>query len=112
MIRMLLGILSLIKETAALEQAVTAITANDIVRDVESLVVTARAEQIPRICSAIGLLLKIGSSTRSLADVLLDIVTSGSFRFDLAAVLFFASTHRPRLLDAARLFFLMLETQH
>lgn len=87
MIRMLLGILFLIKATAALEQAVTAITANDIVNDVESFVVTASAEQIPRICKAIGLLLKIGSSTRSLADDLLDIVSSGKRSFSFAAVL-------------------------
>ena len=73
MIRMLLGIRSRINETPALENAVTKITAIAMVSDVDNLVVTANAEQIPRICSAIGLFLKTGSKIRLAAEACLAI---------------------------------------
>ena len=65
---MLFGILFLIKAIAPLENAVTTTTAADMTSDLSSLVVTARAEQIPKICNAIGLLLKSGSSRICLND--------------------------------------------
>src|SRR5690554_5253499 len=67
MIRMLPGIWVRTRETARLENAVTAITARHITILTLMLVVTASAEQIPRICRAIGLLLKIGSKRTCLA---------------------------------------------
>src|SRR5690554_596000 len=68
MIRMLLGIWVRIRDTARFEKAVTAITEAHITSVTLRLVVTASAEQIPRICKAIGLLLKIGSNRTFLAD--------------------------------------------
>src|SRR5690606_223115 len=62
MIRMLLGICDRITEIAMLEKAVTKDTATTITMESCRLVVPASAEQRPRICRAIGLLLKIGSS--------------------------------------------------
>ena len=53
-----------------LETHKTAITANVITKAMSSLVVTARAEQIPRTCKLIGLLLINGSETAALEDLL------------------------------------------
>ena len=47
-------------EIKKLENAVTNVKAIHITKAFFTLVVTASAEQIPRICNAIGLLLKIG----------------------------------------------------
>ena len=44
---------------------VTKITARHITKVVAMLMVTAKAEQIPNTCNAIGLLLKIGSISTS-----------------------------------------------
>ena len=49
----------------ALDRPVTSVTATDIAKAVSSFVVTASAEQMPRICNAIGLFLMIGSSRTS-----------------------------------------------
>ena len=59
-IRMLLGTWLRTNETNTLEKAVTAVNAKHITRVVSKPVVTANAEQIPRICNAIGLSSKIG----------------------------------------------------
>src|SRR5690554_8184847 len=68
MVRMLPGVWARTRETARLENEVTAMTARHITILTLMLVVTASAEQIPRICRAIGLLLKIGSKRTCLAD--------------------------------------------
>src|SRR5690554_8215304 len=68
MIRMLPGICVRTRETARLEKAVTAITDRHMTMVTFMLVVTARAEQIPRICRPIGLLLNMGSKRTCLAD--------------------------------------------
>lgn len=67
MMRMLPGIMLRIAATAALEAAVTRITATHMVMVVSILLVTARAEQIPSTCRAIGLFEKIGVSRTSVA---------------------------------------------
>ena len=54
------GILLRIMEIKKLENAVTKVNAIHMTKAFATLVVTASAEQIPKICSAIGLLLKIG----------------------------------------------------
>ena len=64
--RMLVGTCFRIRLTPMLEKASTKITARHITIAVSSLLVTASAEQIPSICRAIGLLLRIGSSRVSL----------------------------------------------
>ena len=51
---------------AALDSDVTMMTATDMTSAVSSRVVTASAEQIPRICSAIGLSRNTGLNRRSL----------------------------------------------
>lgn len=61
MILMLLGMWFRIRLTVALEQATTEVRARHMTNAVESLLVTAKAEHTPKICSAIGLLLKRGS---------------------------------------------------
>ena len=66
MIRIELGICDLITETNKPENAVTAITANDITNATDILDVTASAEQIPNTCRAIGLSLTTGSNKSSL----------------------------------------------
>src|SRR3990167_3987592 len=65
-IRMELGIWLRIIEINRLENPVTRVRAIDITSAVFRFEVTARAEQIPRICKPIGLLLKIGLSRTSL----------------------------------------------
>src|SRR5690606_21014949 len=64
--RIELGIWLRIIEMNMLENAVTNVSAIDMTRAVFRFEVTARAEQIPRICSPMGLLLKIGLKTTSL----------------------------------------------
>ena len=61
MIRIDGGIMLRISDTDRFESVSTAITANDITTEVSILVVTARAEQIPSTCTAIGLSLNRGS---------------------------------------------------
>jgi hypothetical protein len=63
---MLLGIKLRIKEIEKLEHAVTAVTDSDITNATFKLDVTASAEQIPKICSAMGLLLTMGLIKESL----------------------------------------------
>src|SRR6056297_2743561 len=58
--RMLLGMYSRISATNKPDRPVTAITAMHMVTVVDILFVTANAEQMPRICNAIGLLEKMG----------------------------------------------------
>ncbi len=58
--RMLLGVWLRNSEIARFENAVTSVSAIDITSAVLRLDVTASAEQIPRICTAIGLLTNIG----------------------------------------------------
>lgn len=65
-IRIELGIWLRIIEMNMLENAVTSVSAIDMTRAVFRLEVTARAEQIPRICRPMGLLLKIGLNRTSL----------------------------------------------
>jgi hypothetical protein len=55
-----------INEIEKLEHAVTAVTDSDITNATFKLEVTASAEQIPKICSAIGLLLTMGLNKDSL----------------------------------------------
>jgi len=55
----------LISDINKLENATTAVRAIHITKVVFKLVVTAKAEQIPSICSAIGLLLNIGDINTS-----------------------------------------------
>jgi len=64
--RMLPGMWLRIRDTKKLEKAVTSVSATHITRDTFMLEVTARAEQIPRICRAMGLLSKMGLITISL----------------------------------------------
>jgi hypothetical protein len=56
------------------EKAVTSVSATDMTSAVLRFAVTASAEQIPRICNAIGLLSKTGAkstaSARGFAEVL------------------------------------------
>ena len=52
-IRTLSGVWFLIKETKNEENAVTNMTENPIVSATETLIVTAKAEQIPRIATVI-----------------------------------------------------------
>lgn len=59
-IRMLEGICLRMIEIKKLENAVTKVNATHITMALAMLVVTASAEQIPRICRAMGLLSKIG----------------------------------------------------
>src|SRR5690554_1621812 len=66
--RILPGIWARTSDTARFEKAVTAITEMHITILTLMLPVTASAEHIPRICNAIGLLLKIGSRRTFLAD--------------------------------------------
>src|SRR5690606_986211 len=61
MILILLGIEFLINEITRFENAQTTITANAITIDGSIFTVTARAEQIPKICTVIGLLSFKGS---------------------------------------------------
>ena len=77
MIRMLVGMKLRMSDTAKLDIVVTNITAAHITRVVDMLTVTASAEQMPNTCSAIGLLLNIGSTRTSLD---FDIVISASGR--------------------------------
>ena len=63
MMRTLLGMWLRISEMNRLEKAVTAVTASAITKAVSILLVTARAEQIPSTCSAMGLLLKTGPNS-------------------------------------------------
>ena len=65
MILIFVGIRFLINDTAKFDIVVTNTTAMHITRVVERLTVTASAEQIPRTCNAIGLLLKTGSRRTS-----------------------------------------------
>lgn len=65
-IRILPGICLRISDTKKLEQAVTKVTARHITSVTFKLEVTAKAEQIPNICSAIGLFLIIGLVRASL----------------------------------------------
>ena len=58
--RMELGICARIMEMNMLENAVTSVSAMDITSAVLRLEVTASAEQMPRICSAMGLFLTRG----------------------------------------------------
>ena len=61
MILILLGIMLRIREITRLEKAVTTITDMAMTMDGFICTVTASAEQIPRICTVIGLLLFSGS---------------------------------------------------
>ena len=71
MIRMLAGMWLRRRLTERFDPAVTAMTAPHMTSEVSILVVTARAEQMPRTCSAIGLLLNSGSiRTRELLSAL------------------------------------------
>src|SRR5574344_1617640 len=70
MIRTLLGMKLRTMELKRMEKAVTAVTASAITMAVSSLLVTARAEQIPSTCNMIGLLLSSGSSSTRLASFL------------------------------------------
>ena len=63
MMRMELGILLRSRLTKKLEKVRTKITAPHITTEVSILVVTARAEQIPSTCNAMGLFSKSGSSS-------------------------------------------------
>ena len=54
MMRMLLGMMLRIRLTAVFDRDKTKITAKDMVIDVSILVVTAKAEQIPKTCIVIG----------------------------------------------------------
>ena len=71
MIRILVGTLLRTSETARLDMVVTKITAMHITSVVDMLMVTARAEQIPRTCSAMGWLLKMGSIKTSFCDAMI-----------------------------------------
>jgi hypothetical protein len=62
MMRILEGMNCRMLEIKKLENAVTSVNAIHITTVTLRDVVTARAEQMPRICSAIGLFLKIGSA--------------------------------------------------
>jgi hypothetical protein len=64
------GIILLNSEITVLEIHNTAITASVITKAISSFVVTARAEQIPRTCKLIGLLLIKGSDTAAFEDLL------------------------------------------
>jgi hypothetical protein len=73
MIRILDGITFRIMEMNKLENAVTAVKAKHITTVTCMELVTAKAEQIPKICSAIGLLSKIGPITVSLKRLMLSL---------------------------------------
>ena len=60
MIRMLPGTWLRIKAIKKFENAVTTVSAIHITMVTFKLLVTARAEQTPKICNAIGLFVKIG----------------------------------------------------
>jgi hypothetical protein len=62
---MLEGMKVRIELTARFEKATTKITATHIVSVVSSFVVTAKAEQIPKTWSAMGLFLTTGSNKTS-----------------------------------------------
>ena len=64
--RIELGIWLRISEMNRLENPVTSVSAADITSAVCKFEVTASAEQMPRICRPMGLLLKIGLSRTSL----------------------------------------------
>lgn len=64
------GIIFLNSEITVFEIHNTAITARVITNAMSNLVVTASAEQIPRTCKLIGLLLINGSDTAALDDLL------------------------------------------
>tara|TARA_E500000075_G_scaffold129365_1_gene137027 strand:- start:683 stop:925 length:243 start_codon:yes stop_codon:yes gene_type:complete len=66
-ILMLLGICFLINETNKFEKAQTMVNAIHITKATLILDVTARAEQMPKICNAIGLFEKRGSKRVLLA---------------------------------------------
>ena len=66
MIRIELGICDRMTETNKPENAVTAITANDMTKATDILDVTASAEQTPSTCNAMGLSLTTGSNKSSL----------------------------------------------
>ena len=66
MMRMLPGIWLRIRLTETLEPAMTKVTARAMTITVSNLEVTAKAEQMPRICKPIGFLLNKGSSKTSL----------------------------------------------
>ena len=72
------GIKFLISDITVFEMQRTAITANVITNAISSLVVTASAEQIPKTCKLIGLLLINGSAT-AFFDCLLKSATSLHF---------------------------------
>ena len=74
MIRMLDGICLRIQLIKKLENAVTVVNAIHMVTVVFRLLVTASAEQIPRICNAMGLLSNIGPNRTFLV--------SDAFRLD------------------------------
>ena len=67
MMRMLVGMNLRMRLTELFAMAVTKMRARHMVTAVSSFVVTARAEQIPRICKAMGLSSKIGPSRVSRA---------------------------------------------
>ena len=67
---MFVGILFLIKETTKFDMVVTKTTATHITTVVDKLTVTANAEQIPRTCKAMGLLLNTGSNNTSFCVVI------------------------------------------
>ena len=64
--RMLAGMKLRIKLTATLEQQSTKMTAKHMIEAVSNLVVTARAEHIPRLSKAMGLESKSGPKRTSL----------------------------------------------
>ena len=67
MMRMLVGMWRRIRLMAPLENTRTKITARHMVADVSSLLVTARAEQIPTTCREMGFSSKMGASRVSRA---------------------------------------------
>jgi hypothetical protein len=74
------GIKFLNSDMTVFETHSTAITAKVITSDISKLVVTASAEQIPKTCKVIGLLLINGSET-ALFDDLLSIAISFLYSF-------------------------------
>ena len=66
-ILMFVGMWFLINDTNKLDNVTTVVKATHIIKVIYRFPVTARAEQIPRICKAIGLSLNIGFKSTSFA---------------------------------------------
>ena len=80
MIRMLDGIWLRIRLIDKFEKAVTLVKAKHIIKATDSCEVTAKAEQTPRICKAIGLLLTSGSSNAFFASLAIILTPARGWR--------------------------------